>query len=139
MKQVVADLRTEHNVYTVPYVNGRLFDVGSDSYSHPAGTGDAVCCASPAEPALGPFQPSQLAYTAESYGSGATFHVADPSAQWWQHRYRDVVEGLVGGKPKSIRNTFLPRLGMLEKTDGLLCPPSEESDAIQSINDLPMR
>ena len=48
------------------YVNGRLFDPASYSYSNPAGTGDAVSCAIPMEPALGPFRRDQLVYYNET-------------------------------------------------------------------------
>lgn len=88
MKEVVQELRTKHNVHTIPYLNGRLFDPASHSYTHPAGTGDGVCVASPANPALGPFTRDQLEYDVETYHSGVHFHVADPSDPRWQDKYR---------------------------------------------------
>ena len=98
MAQVVEELRTKHNVHTVPYTNGRLFDIAAESYTHPAGTGDAVCCATPRQPALGPFNQSDLAYVTETYEQpGVRFHIADPTDPWWQNKYRDVVDRLVNG------------------------------------------
>ena len=96
MQQVVRELRTKHNVRTFPYINGRLFDTAAASYTHPAGTGDAVSCAAPDNPGLGPFRLDQLSYYTETYGSGVNFHLADPSDPRWQAIYRDVVAGLVG-------------------------------------------
>lgn len=98
MAQVVEELRTKHNVHTVPYTNGRLFDIAAQSYTHPAGTGNGVCCAAPTEPALGPFKQGQLEYATEVYEQpGVFFHIADPTDTWWQNKYRDVVDRLVNG------------------------------------------
>ena len=98
MAQVVEELRAKHNVHTVPYTNGRLFDTAAESYTHPAGTGDAVCCANPTQPALGPFTQNELEYVTETYEQpGIRFHIANPTDTWWQNRYRDVVSQLVNG------------------------------------------
>jgi hypothetical protein len=97
MKRVVQELRTKYNVHTIPYVNGRLFDPASHSYTHPAGTGDAVSCTLPVEPALGPFRRDQLVYATEKYETPIHFHIADPSDPWWQNKYRDNVDELVNG------------------------------------------
>ena len=39
--EVVKELREKHGVFTVPYINGRILDVHSDSYAHDDG---AVYC-----------------------------------------------------------------------------------------------
>lgn len=60
-------------VSTFPYINGRIFDVNSESFKRVGG--DQYCCAS----SRVQLQDKDLSYYQESYGSGATFHVANPN------------------------------------------------------------
>ena len=56
-----------------PYINGRIFDVASVSYK--TEDGPKYCTQKPREA----FGAPNLTFYEESYGSGATFHVADPT------------------------------------------------------------
>jgi hypothetical protein len=69
---VVAALKDD-GVRVFPYINGRIFDIASNSYK--AENGGQYCTQKP----LLAFGAPNLTFYEESYGSGATFHVADPT------------------------------------------------------------
>lgn len=95
-KQVMEELRTEHSVYTLPYINGRIFDVESDTYL--ADNGGQYCSQYVIKPKLRSASPEEnranLAPYVETYGSGATFCVASPYTPYWQQMLTDTVAEL---------------------------------------------
>ena len=65
-------------VSVFPYINGRIFDIASDSYVEDGG---AKFCNRKAAQIFGA---ANITLYEESYGSDATFNVADPTAPYWQ-------------------------------------------------------
>jgi hypothetical protein len=91
-KEVVAVLREKHGVHTFPYINGRIFDVNSDSYLNDGGA--QYCSKNYDSDRL--VDGSQKAdIPLESYGSNATFCVASPTEPYWQKKVADVAVSLV--------------------------------------------
>lgn len=68
----VAALKDD-GILVFPYINGRIFDVASVSYTTENGSAYCTQAAAPG------YNSTQLSFYQESYGSGATFHVADPT------------------------------------------------------------
>ena len=95
-KQAMLDLRSEHNVYTIPYINGRIFDVESDTYL--ADNGGQYCSQYVVTPKLRSMSPednrANLAPYVETYGSDATFCVASPFTPHWQQSLTNTVAEL---------------------------------------------
>ncbi|EDQ92033.1 uncharacterized protein MONBRDRAFT_22789 [Monosiga brevicollis MX1] len=85
---VVRELEKE-GVHIFPYINGRIFDVASTSYAQHNGSDH--CCRK-ANPSFGAADQS---FYVESYGSGSTFHTADPTDIYWQTTLADTVDALV--------------------------------------------
>ena len=77
-KAVVAALQSM-GVAVFPYINGRIFDVASDSYIRDDGA--KSCSKYPNQV----YDGTKLNLYQESYGSGATFNVADPTTTYWQN------------------------------------------------------
>ncbi len=68
------------NVSVFPYINGRIFDSASQSYVRDNGA--QYCTKKAAER----FGAKQLSLYVETYGSGASFNVADPTTDYWQQK-----------------------------------------------------
>eukprot|EP00042_Codosiga_hollandica_P051640 m.637414 g.637414 ORF g.637414 m.637414 type:complete len:289 (-) comp58319_c0_seq26:970-1836(-) len=83
------DLLRSEGIYMVPYINGRLFDINSTSYKTQDGA-DSCCLQATAV-----FDCPVTYLANETYGSNATFHVADPSTAYWQAKVSNVVSTLV--------------------------------------------
>ena len=62
-------------VHVSPYINGRIFDVASQSYLRD--NGGQYCC----QEAVPKYGANELSLYNESYGSHAVFHVADPTTR----------------------------------------------------------
>ena len=67
-------------VYVFPYINGRIFDVESLSYIQDKG---GQYCSQNADVR---YNADDLTLYEESYGSGATFNVGDPTTTYWQSK-----------------------------------------------------
>ena len=63
-------------VNIMPYINGRIFDQASVSYLRD--DGGQYCCLQ----AIPKFGATELSLYDESYGSGSTFHPADPTTKY---------------------------------------------------------
>ncbi len=90
-------------IKTFPYINGRIFDINSDSFL--SENGAAYCTKELIQPRLlseevhwhGNEHDSNLQIVTESYGSNATFCVANPYTSYWQSKIADLTERLVNG------------------------------------------
>ena len=96
-KETMKSLRTDFGVYTVPYINGRIFDVGSDTYL--ADNGGQYCSQYVVTPKLrSTTSPAEnranLAPYLENYGNDATFCVASPFTPYWQQILTNTVAEL---------------------------------------------
>ena len=95
-RQTMKNLRTEYGVYTIPYINGRIFDVRSDTYL--ADNGRKYCSEQVVTPKLrSEFveeNRKNLSPYVETYGSGAAFCVASPYTAYWQDMITDTVAEL---------------------------------------------
>mmetsp|Transcript_13392 Transcript_13392/g.22430 ORF Transcript_13392/g.22430 Transcript_13392/m.22430 type:complete len:1054 (+) Transcript_13392:30-3191(+) len=79
--------RDRYRVYTVPYINGRIFDIASDSFIQDNGA--AVCTKAYTSPQLVDEDNATATgpgISLESYGSDATFCVASPHSAYWQDK-----------------------------------------------------
>jgi hypothetical protein len=96
-KQAISSLRDKYQVYTMPYINGRIFDIGSDSYLRD--DGEQYCTKStPARVLRGGYEhpfAHDLKIDTESYGSNATFCVANPFTPYWQNKIADTAAELI--------------------------------------------
>lgn len=85
-REVVRGLRDDFGVHTVPYINGRIFDIGSDTYL--ADDGAKYCSQYVVSPKLRSKSATEnranLAPYLENYGNEATFCVASPFTPYWQ-------------------------------------------------------
>mmetsp|Transcript_14729 Transcript_14729/g.30289 ORF Transcript_14729/g.30289 Transcript_14729/m.30289 type:complete len:787 (+) Transcript_14729:3-2363(+) len=95
LKSASEKLLRDHDVYTYPYINGRIFDLNSTSFKED--DGEQYCVKVPTEDVRLFEQSSEyeLVTTTESYGSGPTFCVANPYEEYWQQKISDTVEELV--------------------------------------------
>ena len=84
-------------MFTVPYINGRIFDINSHSYLNENGA--SYCSKELLNPRLLPKDPAEidrnLQIVTESYGSNATFCVANPYTPYWQNKVAEVTAKLV--------------------------------------------
>ena len=106
----VKRLKDETGVRTLPYVNARLFDVQCESYLRD--DGGALSARQPPNPALGAVGGDLCSETYGSFeanGSVAAFAVADPSTEYWQNAYGDVVDRLVNDE--GVDGVYLDQLG----------------------------
>lgn len=83
---------TKNNIYVFPYINGRIFDVASDSYLEDDGD---LYCSKKTRPHVITSDSMLLESYVESYGSEATFCVASPYTAYWQNKVAEVVDELV--------------------------------------------
>ncbi len=90
---VMKDLEDSYNIHSLPYINGRIFDINSDSYL--ADNGEQYCTKSilGGPRLLG--EGSALETIIETYGSNATFCVANPSTQYWKDKIIDTSVNLI--------------------------------------------
>ncbi len=86
----VLDQLQEKGVRVCPYVNGRIFDQGTETWRNDPQA--AAAAAKSATPAL--YSQTGLALYDESYGSKAEFAVMCPHAVYWQATMADVVGNL---------------------------------------------
>ena len=118
-KQAVQQLRDESGVYTVPYINGRIFDIASDSYLQV--NGDQYCAKEAPTRIIYPPEEQDksgvrgLVSYRESYGSNATFCVANPSTQYWQDKVADTVGQLVNDW--GVHGVYIDQIGTLLPSD----------------------
>lgn len=82
----------QKNIHVFPYINGRIFDVASDSYLAENGE---LYCSKKTRPHVITSDVMQLEAYVESYGSDATFCVASPYTEYWQNKIAEVVDELV--------------------------------------------
>jgi hypothetical protein len=93
-RDAVKDLRDTSGVYTVPYINGRIFDIKSDSYL--ADDGDVYCTKYLKDvKRIDDKNNIDLVSYEETYGSDASFCVANPYSPYWQGKLADTVDELV--------------------------------------------
>ena len=98
-KKVVEELKEKYSVYTFPYINGRIFDIESDTYLNVGG--DKYCTKIYEEPQLVNAD-SQPVIAFESYGSDATFCVSSPHEPFWQDKIADVTLTLLEDWSSSV-------------------------------------
>eukprot|EP00730_Choanoeca_flexa_P008612 TRINITY_DN12511_c1_g1_i10.p1 TRINITY_DN12511_c1_g1~~TRINITY_DN12511_c1_g1_i10.p1 ORF type:complete len:784 (+),score=125.20 TRINITY_DN12511_c1_g1_i10:1795-4146(+) len=101
-RTVVNQLQAD-GVNILPYINGRIFDIGSESYVRD--DGGQYCCLE----AAAKFGATELKYYNESYGSKAVFHPADPTTEYWQQALAKTVDALVN--EYDVRGVYLDQLG----------------------------
>lgn len=89
-------------VKTFPYINGRIFDINSTSYISDDGEDYCVQTAQPQ------FGANNLSFPIETYGSGASFHVAVPGSQYWRSKYADTIDYLT--KQCGVAGVYLDQL-----------------------------
>lgn len=93
-RDAVNELREESGVYTVPYINGRIFDIASDSYL--ADNGNQYCTKYlKTVKRIDDKNDIDLVSYEETYGSDASFCVANPYSPYWQTKLADTVDELV--------------------------------------------
>jgi hypothetical protein len=90
-KDAVKALKQDKNVYTFPYINGRISDINSDAYLSENG---AQYCTKQAPTALVTSSTTLTPYR-ETYGSNATFCVTNPFTSYWQNKIADTCKQLV--------------------------------------------
>lgn len=84
----------DRNIHVIPYINGRIFDINSDSYLND--NGDQYCSKlSPTTMIDFKDIKTQLSSYEETYGSNATFCVSSPFTTYWQDKIASVVGELV--------------------------------------------
>lgn len=77
-------------VRVAPYINGRIFDQATESWTADAGAAQKAAAKS-ADPTLGT---KNLHLYDEQYGSKAVFAVMCPATGYWQNTITDVVSRL---------------------------------------------
>ena len=92
-KEVMQELLQDSHVYTVPYINGRIFDINSDSFLQD--DGEQYCTKQLADGPRLVTSDAKLETIIETYGSNATFCVANPSTKYWQEKIVDAAVELI--------------------------------------------
>ena len=92
-EKVVNNLQKQ-GIHIVPYINGRIFDVESDSYL--ADDGEQYCTKDLGDTPRLITDDVKLQTIIETYGSNASFCVANPSMQYWQTKIVDAAVDLIG-------------------------------------------
>lgn len=95
------------NIYTFPYINGRISDVNSDSYK--ADDGHQYCSKKTAVKLVDEDDPTPLVAYSEDYGSGTTFCVTNPFTPYWQTKIADTVEELV--REYNVPGVYIDQIG----------------------------
>ena len=85
-------IQRKYGVRVAPYINGRIFDKGTKSWS--ADDAEAAACKSAAPALLSPGSTPKLSLYNESYGSRAEFSVMCPHTNYWQDILVNVVDKL---------------------------------------------
>ncbi|GMI13042.1 hypothetical protein TrLO_g3102 [Triparma laevis f. longispina] len=93
VKQFSKTVKETLDVYTYPYINGRIFDLTCDSYI--ADDGESVCVKVPSSMKLFSSSNTDLSVPTENYGSGPDFCIANPATEYWQNKIGATVEELV--------------------------------------------
>jgi hypothetical protein len=88
-----------------PYINGRIFDVNSTSFL--TEDGGLYCTMYPNRTYFG--GDYNLTFYNETYGSNATFHVADPTTSYWQDKISGIVSQLVN--LWNVSGVYIDQLG----------------------------
>lgn len=93
---VVKTLVAENNVHTFPYINGRIFDINSESFQELSSNGSSVCSMNMDQLVFDPTvsnstNDNHLEPYLEDYGNNCTFCVADPATPYWQRKIGDIV------------------------------------------------
>lgn len=91
--QNVVQKLAARNISTFPYINGRIFDVNSITYKKD--NGNQYCSKQAPVAIVDPSDVSELTPYVETYGSDATFCVANPFTSYWQQKVADTIEQLV--------------------------------------------
>jgi hypothetical protein len=109
--ETVSTLLREKGVYTFPYINGRIFDLQSDSYLSEEGED---YCAKKTEMKIihvggGEGEAPPLESYIETYGSDASFCVANPSTKYWQEKVSEVVDELVN--KYQVSGVYIDQIG----------------------------
>lgn len=84
----------QRNISIYPYINGRIFDIHSDSYL--VNNGAQYCSKlAPEKLITDDVLNNELVTYQETYGSNATFCVSSPFTTYWQDKIADIVDELV--------------------------------------------
>jgi hypothetical protein len=110
--ETVSSLLQEEGIYTFPYINGRIFDIESDSYLSGEGEGEDYCAKHTDEKMIRDKNsvPHLESYI-ETYGSDASFCVANPSTKYWQDKVTTVVDELVN--KYQVSGVYIDQIGEL--------------------------
>lgn len=92
-REVVSDLQ-DQDIHIVPYINGRIFDIQSDSYL--ADDGEQYCTKDMGDTPRLITNDVKLQTIIETYGSNASFCVANPSMKYWQDKIVEAAVDLIG-------------------------------------------
>ena len=113
-KEVVQELLNNYSVYSFPYINGRIFDVDSDSFVND--DGNQYCIKEYPSPQLITMDSTQKPVaTEESYGSGATFCVANPYTSYWQDKIVNTTMSLLDDWDSS--GVYIDQIGASHPND----------------------
>ena len=97
-REVIKSLREDFKVFTFPYINGRIFDINSDTYL--SENGAQYCSQYVIEPKLLSTHSANIDNIApyrETYGSNATFCVSSPFTSYWQGKITETTSELTNG------------------------------------------
>lgn len=107
--ETVASLLKEDGVFTFPYINGRIFDINSDSYLQE--NGQQYCAKKTSEKIIHDIDSvNNLESYIETYGSDATFCVANPITPYWQQKVSEVVDELVN--KYQVSGVYIDQIGI---------------------------
>jgi hypothetical protein len=113
----VSSLLEENGIYTFPYINGRIFDINSDSYLKD--TGELYCAKKTDEKIIRDEDSvANLESYIETYGSDASFCVANPSTPYWQEKVAEVVDELVN--KYQVSGVYIDQIGQSSPLPHLL-------------------
>ncbi|PRP78269.1 hypothetical protein PROFUN_13900 [Planoprotostelium fungivorum] len=92
----------EAGVKVLPYINGRLWDYNSPSFTKEEATPHLTKSAAPR------FNPRTVQPSLENYGSGQNFAVACPHTTYWQNKISSVVDTLF--QENSISGIYIDQI-----------------------------
>jgi hypothetical protein len=106
-KEAVKSLKEQSNVYTFPYINGRISDINSNAYL--ADNGAQYCTKQSPVHLVNPADTSSLTPYRETYGSNATFCVTNPFTAYWQGKIADTCAQLVSDY--DVAGVYIDQIG----------------------------
>lgn len=106
-EQSVQELQ-RRNISIYPYINGRIFDIHSDSYL--INNGAQYCSKlAPEKLITDTVLDGELIAYQETYGSNATFCVSSPFTGYWQDKLADIVDELVN--TYRVHGVYIDQIG----------------------------